>query len=415
LKPQEQVAHLFRHEYGKLVALLSKRVGMQHIDRIEDAVQWAMLQALDVWRIKKLPKSPSAWLYQVSYRHLLSEFRTINVRNKLLTQYSSTDVVETFEHEDTIFSGEMNDAMLRMLFIACHESIPLESQLVFTLKSLCGFSIKEISHRLFIKEANVYKRFNRAKQYLQSKNTDLDALSNDECVIRLSSVHSILYLLFTEGYLSSHVDLVIRQDLCEEAIRLTKLLIESHLGNVSNSHALLALMYFHLARINTRQNNLGELLLLEQQNRQQWNTTYISAGMHYLAKSAHGDLISRYHIEAGIAAEHCISPSFKQTRWDKITASYALLHQISSSPLQQLNQAIAMAEWQGPTAGLAILESLNMPDCLQSSYYWYAVHADLYFRRGEHELASQYAKQAITLAPSDGIKNLLSQRLSIKS
>jgi RNA polymerase sigma-70 factor (ECF subfamily) len=411
LNKQEEVAHLFRHEYGKLVALLVRRIGVHHIDLIEDAVQWAMAQALEFWCKEKAPNSPSAWLYQVAYRHILSEFRTVKHRSLLLSKHLPLEESEIIEDNEAFFSGEMSDSMLRMLFIACSNNNPIESQLVFTLKSLCGFNIREIALRLFISEANVYKRFSRAKKHLKNETLELDMLSNDEMLSRLPSVHRVLYLLFTEGYLSSHTDTAIRRDLCEEAIRLTRLLAESKIGDVANSYALLALMYFNLARINSRQNEFGVLLLLEQQDRNQWDKQQISVAMSLLAQSANGDSISRYHIEAGIAAEHCLSPSFEKTKWGKVVASYELLHNIAPSPLHLLNLAIATAEWKTPEAGLAVLKSADMPDWLERSYHWYAVRADLLFRCGELALADENADLAIAAAPTDSIKQLLFNRL----
>jgi RNA polymerase sigma-70 factor (ECF subfamily) len=411
LNPQAQVEHLFRHEYGKLVAQLMRRVGFQHIDAIEDAVQWAMTQALDSWCKGPTPKNPAAWLYQVAYRHLLSMFRSKKRRDSLLTENFLIEENEVLEHEEIPFIGEMSDSMLRMLFIACNDSIPIESQIVFTLKTLCGFSIKEISFRLFISEANVYKRFGRAKKMLKNQIVDLDLPSNAAAKERLPSVHRVLYLVFTEGYLSSHPDKAIRKDLCEEAIRLVTLLVETKLGDVPASCALLALMHFHLARIYTRADDLGTLVLFEQQNREQWDKEQISVGMAYLAQSAEGDTISRYHVEAGIAAEHCLSPSFKQTRWDNIVVSYELLERIAPSPLHLLNRAVAMAEWKGPQAALAIFNAEDIPNWLSRTYYWYAVQADLMFRCGDKTLGREYAEIAIDEAPTEHIKQLLHKRL----
>jgi len=205
--------------------------------------------------------------------------------------------------------------------------------------------------------------------------------------------------------------MAIRQDLCEEAIRLARLLVESKFGNVPDSHALLALMYFHFARIKARQDDCGALLLLEQQDRNQWDSEQTTIAMTYLAQSANGDTISRYHVEAGIAAEHCLSPSFNQTRWDKIVASYKLLERIAPSPLHQLNRAVATAEWQGPQAGLAVLQSANIPNWLNHSYYWHTVQADLLFRSGETALGKKQAELAIKAAPTESIKQLLNKRL----
>ncbi len=406
---QDQVAHLFRHEYGQLVALLVRRTSIHHLEAVEDAVQWAMTQALDLWKHSDTPNNPSGWLYKVAYRRLLSEFRANQRKQELLANSLEIDDYRLETPIDIPLSGEMHDSLLRMLFVACNDKVPVESQLIFTLKSLCGFSIPEISLRLFITEANAYKRFSRARQHLKNQTAALDTLKDAEIIDRLPSVHRVLYLVFTEGYLSSHPDTAIRKDLCEEAIRLTLLLSKSTLGDMPESYALLALMYFNIARINTRQDDSG-LLLLDQQDRSQWSTSYISMGLGCLERSARGETISRYHVEAGIAAEHCLSQSFVQTRWDKIVASYELLERIAPSPLHQLNRALALAEWKNPQEGLAVLISTDLPNWLERSYHWYAVLADLQYRCGEHALAHKNENLAIQTAPNNSIKKLLSKR-----
>jgi RNA polymerase sigma-70 factor (ECF subfamily) len=410
LKQHALVEHIFRHGYGLLVASLLRRVGVHQIGAVEDSVQFAMMQALDFWCRSGIPDNPSAWLYQVAYRQLLSEFRVSKRRKDLLTEQTTSANNIFVEQSEIPLPSEMDDSMLRMIYIACNEAIPLESQLVFTLKSLCGFSIKEIALRLFITEANVYKRFSRAKQYLQKQPIELDDLTHSNMTTRLPMVHRVLYLVFTEGHLSSHTDMVIRKDLCEEAIRLMLLISQSTIGTVPETHALLALMYFHLSRMDARQDNSGALLLLEQQDRSLWNKQYIAIGMGHLEKSAYGQTLSRYHVEASIAAEHCLAPSFNQTRWGRIVASYELLERISPSTFHRLNLAISTAEWQGPNAGLAILQSMDIPIKLSKSYHLNAVLADLQYRCGETTLAQKSAEQALQKAPTDNIKNLLRNR-----
>lgn len=424
-----RVEHIFRHEYGKLVAMLSQRIGISHVEVIEDAVQWSLAQALEFWCKKGIPTNPSAWLYQVAYRQVLTTLRDNKRHHELLTLNNALDAneaVATIEkgHDSSVsdvhnpqqlvtFSGELNDAMLRMLFVACHENMPIESQLVFTLKSLCGFSIKEIALRLFISEANAYKRFTRAKHYLKRQGDELSTLTDEEMKQRLPTVHRILYLVFNEGYLSSLSDTALRKDLCEEAIHLTQLLVDSTLGNTPEGYALLALMNFHIARLASRTDDVGALLLLEQQDRNQWNRAQIEQGMRCLEKSASGETLSRYHVEAGIAAEHCLAVSFEETCWKNIIAAYLLLEKISPSPLHILNRAIATAQGQSAQAGLAVLSASETPSWLDKSYYWYAVKAYLYSLNGEHQQNQAYAQRAIDAAPSDHIKQLLTQRFLI--
>ncbi|GDY24928.1 DNA-directed RNA polymerase sigma-70 factor [Agarivorans sp. Toyoura001] len=411
MKIDAHVEHLFRHEYGQLVALLVRRLGMQHLDMANDAVQWAMAQALEHWPKTKPPTTPSAWLYQVAYRHALSEIRGNQLKLQKLTRlHEQLDHAST-PPEDMPLSGELNDALLRMLFISCDEDLALESQLVFTLKSLCGFSIEEIAYRLFISEANTYKRYSRAKHYLQAQKIELDGVDVSTMASRLSAVHRVIYLMFTEGYLSSHKDLAIRHDLCEEAIRLGQALAKSTIGGSPETDALLALMLLNFSRIQARQNAQG-LVLLQEQNRTLWDQQIIRQGLAYLQRSASGESLSRYHVEAGIAAEHCLAPSYQQTDWQKVVQGYQLLEQIAPSPFHILNRAIAIAEWQGAAEGLRVLNAANFPVWLERSYHWFAVLADLQYRCGEIGQATNNAELALAQAPTENTKQLLLKRLS---
>src|SRR5207302_2542336 len=186
-------------------------------------------------------------------------------------------------------------------------------------------------------------------------------LTGEQCSSRLPAVNKTLYLLFTEGYLSSHAEMAIRRELCNEAIRLAAILAEYPVGQTPETFALLALMHLHAARMAARQDGSGGLLLLEEQNRELWDRQGIQVGLEWLGKSAQGDVFSRYHAEAGIAAEHCLALSFQETRWDRVVECYLLLERIAPSALHTLNRAVAVAEWQGPAAGLALLDGFAPP------------------------------------------------------
>lgn len=307
-------------------------------------------------------------------------------------------------------SIEFQNDILRMLFVCCHDAIPIESQLVFALKSLCGFSIREIAQRLFISEANAYKRFSRCRQYLKESSLSSWDLNQAAYKSRLPAVSQVLYLIFTEGYLSVNHSIGIRRELCEEAIRLTTILANHSAGQTPETFALLALMYLHISRMSARQSQSEGILLLEQQDRSSWNKHHIQVGLCWLEKSSSGDHFSRYHAEAGIAAEHCLATSFKQTRWDRIAENYLLLEQAAPSAIHRLNRAVAVAEWQGPAAGIAILDQFKPPSWLIGSYLWAAVLADLYQRNGDLLKAKTYRDNALTSAPSLAIKSLLQQR-----
>ncbi len=401
--------HFFRRAYSRLVAQLSRRVGTAYIEDIEDAVQTALTKALESWVAADVPPNPDAWLYQVAHNELMGTLRQATARRRLLQNRAAAFVEHKDAPEDAVISED--EDLLRMLFVCCDTHVPEASQLAFALKILCGFGVREIALRLFTSEANIYKRLTRARNRLREQPLEMDALDNTTYAERLPAVHRILYLLFTEGYLSAHATLAIRQELCEEALRLAGLLAAHRVGQVPETFALLALMELHAARMSARQDASGGLLLLEEQDRSRWDQARIGRGLAWLAKSADGDRYSRYHAEAGVAAAHCMAPSFEATEWDNIVACYELLEQVAPSAIHRLNLAVAMAEWKGPEAGLDVLISFQPPTWLTGSYLWGAVLSDLHRRAGHLEEAASYRVQALKLAPSPSIKALLERRL----
>lgn len=314
---------------------------------------------------------------------------------------------------ETFLAGEVRDDLLRMLFVCCDDAIPVESQLVLALKTLCGFSIREIALRLFASEDNVYKRLDRARSRLREVPFRAGELTSEQYSARLSAVHRILYLVFTEGFLSSHEEVAIRRELCDEAIRLATLLAEHPVGHAPETFALLALMHLHVARMTARQDSSGGLLLLAEQDRRCWDAERIQLGLEWLAKSSQGDRFSRYHAEAGVAAEHCLATSFAETRWERVVECYALLERIAPSAIHRLNRAIAVAEWRGPAEGLVVLEGFEPPTWLAGSYLWTAVLADLHRCAGNNESASRYREAAFQSAPTPAVRELLRRRLQI--
>jgi RNA polymerase sigma-70 factor (ECF subfamily) len=410
LSASEPVEHFFRHEYGRLVAALSRRVGVQNLEAVEDAVQSALMTALESWMVVGLPDNPSAWVFRVAHNNLIGDLRKQTRRRRILEQNAAVNIGNPEDGPRISLSGEVDDDLLRMLFVCCDDAIPLESQLVLALKTLCGFDVREIAIRLFTSEANVYKRLARARSRLREHPPRTDELP-EGCASRLSAVHKILYLLFTEGYLSSNAETAIRRELCSEAIRLATILAEHPVGRAPETFALLALMHLHAARTTARQNESGGLLLLEEQDRDLWDRREIEAGLSWLGKSAQGDVFSRYHAEAGIAAEHSLAPTFGETRWDRVVECYSLLERIAPSAIHRLNRAVAVAEWQGPAAGLALLEGFEPPTWLAGSYQWSAVLSDLHRRCGSDDAARRHRDVALELAPTPAVRELLQRRL----
>jgi RNA polymerase sigma factor (sigma-70 family) len=393
------------------VTVLVRRVGVRHLEIVEDAVQGALMTALSTWTARGLPSDPGAWLYSVARNQLIGELRREAGRLHILEQ-SALDLAEEGDGPAAShFPGEVRDDLLRMLFICCDDAIPRESQLVLALKTLCGFSTGEIALRLFTSEANVHKRLARARDRLRDVSPTVETPPLEALRSRLPSVHEVLYLLFNEGYLSAHAELAIRRELCDEAIRLATLLAEHAVGEMPETFALLALMHLHAARLAARLDGDGGLLLLEEQDRSLWERDRIGLGVAWLARAASGEAFSRYHAEAGIAAEHCLAPSFEQTRWQEIADLYVILERVASSPLHTLNRAVATAQGQGPNAGLAVLEGIVPPSWLVGSYLWDAVLGDLHRRSGNFELAQQHRERALASAPTKAVRDLLQRRL----
>ena len=406
----------FRHEHGRLVAMLSRRVGLHHLETVEDAVQSALLAAFERWTAAgQAPDDPSAWLYQTALNNVVGELRQRARRERLAEQHAredaDADAVAVADGPTASLQGDVGDDLLRMMFVCCDDAIPVESQLAIALRTLCGFDVREIAERLFTTEANVYKRLGRARARLRELGSWPDEVSPAELAARLPAVQGILYLLFTEGYLSSQAEGAIRSELCDEAKRLTLVLAEHPVGATPETFALLALMHLHAARMTARQDGSGGLVLLEEQDRSLWDPREIQLGLSWLATSATGSVFSHYHAEAGVAAEHCLAPSFEQTRWERIVECYALLERVAPSALHTLNRAVAVAEWRGPAEGLAALDGLEPPSWLAGSYQWAAVLADLHRRCGHHEEARRYRELAIASAPSQVVKDLLTRRL----
>ena len=401
--------HYFRHEFGRLVSVLSRRFGVHRVELCEDAVQTALLRAVQSWPQRGLPDDKSAWLYRVALNEVLGALR--RARRTDASVDDADHVVDDASAEEAVYlKHEVRDDQLRMLFICANPGIPRESQIVFALKILCGFSVEEIALRLFQSQEAIYKRLQRARAALRECIEELQP-GIEELASRLPAVLEILYLLFTEGYSSAQPDTLIRHELCEEAIRLGRLLEEHAVGAAPEVSALLALMYLDAARFDSRVDGTGGLLLLEEQDRALWDRDLIQIGISYLHRAARGEVFTRYHAEAAIAAEHCLAPTYKETRWGEIAHLYQMLESVTPSPINTLNRSIAIAEWQGPDAGLALLEALKPPPWLLGYYLWDATLGELYRRRGDRERATAHLTRALGAAPTHAERALLRRRL----
>lgn len=409
------VEHFFRHEYGRLVAALVRSFGVSHLELVEDAVQAAMLNALRSWGPKGAPANPGAWLARVARNQVLDAYRRRAVAARhTADEVATSDPAELLTPEaDPSFIDEVEDDQLRMLFVCCDEELPPDSQVALALKTLCGFSVSEIARRLLTTEVNVQKRLGRARARLMEHPPSFETPSPERLGTRLKAVQHVVYLLFTEGYSSAQPEQVVRRELCEEALRLGHLLVQNRVGDEPNSWALLSLMHFHVARLDSRVDATGALLLLEDQDRSLWNREHIQFGFELLQRATEKKAFSRYHALAAILAEHCFAPSFEATRWGEIVGLYEMLERIENNPLHTLNRAIAVAQVQGPDAALAIIEQVKPPAWLTGYYLWDASIGELLRRAGRLDGARRHLARALDVAPTNAERELISQRLRL--
>lgn len=412
----------FRREAGRIAASLVRRFGSAQLAAIEDAVQTALVRALDLWPHQGVPAEPGAWLQRVAHNALLTELRgERRAHERHHTLEAEVQLAPAHDRGPSAPASPFgpDDDLLHLLFVCCDPRLKTEAQLVLALRTLCGFNTKEIASRLLTSEANVRKRHQRALAILREVADGADAelgerlaveLDEGTLAARLPAVQLIVYLVLTEGYLSAQPDATIRSELCEEAVCLATLLTSHPISATPETMALLALAHLHTARLPGRVDAAGDLLLLAEQDRTTWDRARIAKGLAWLDRAATGAHFSRYHAEAGIAAEHCLAPSFAATRWDRIVATYEVLDAHTPSPLHTLNHAVALAELRGPTAGLELLARLDAPPRVAASYLFAAVEADLLWRAGQRAAATARRRAALAKAPNDAVRALLERR-----
>jgi len=406
------VGHLFRHESGKMAAVLTRIVGLQNLDLAQDLVQDTLLKAIHTWKIKGIPENPSAWLYTVAKRKALDAIRQQKIHTKIESELASA-----FQSEWTLapavqhlfFDHEIEDSQLRMMFACCHPAIPYESQLALTLKTLCGLSVSEIAHSFLTNDETIAKRLYRAREKIREENINLELPSAHTLLSRLETVLHTLYLLFTEGYNSSHPDQLIRHDLCEEAMRLCLLLTKKPLTDLSNTRALMALMCFQASRDDARLTSSGSIILLKHQDRGLWNQELIEKGNAYLNASAGGDAFSEYHLEAAIAANHARATSFETTDWKGILQLYELLSSIKSDPFVEMNKAIVLGLAESPEKGLEALKGIAG---LENNSIYHAALGDSHQQLKNSTEAKFYYTKAISLTRSKSEIELLQEKIT---
>jgi RNA polymerase sigma factor (sigma-70 family) len=406
--------HLFRHEAGKLVSVLTGIFGIDRLQLAEDVVQESLVRAMQTWPYYGIPRNPAAWITQTA-KHLALDL----IRREKVFRDKQSEVVAFIEQrsEDStaadvpLFDDEIKDNRLRLMFACCHPLIPEEAQTALALKTLCGFGTAEIARAFLTTEAAIAKRLTRARQRIQELRIPFEIPAGEELSIRLDSVLRTLYLLFNEGYKASSGASLIREELCSEALRLTTLLAGHRIGSQPRTHALLALMLFNAARLPARLDAEGNILRLKEQDRSSWNNVMIARGLFFLSQSAAGQEISAYHLQAAIAACHCTADDYASTDWSQILSLYDRLIELDDSPIVALNRAVAVANVHGPREGIATIEAMQIREPLDSYYLLYAVMAEFESQLNNFPAAASHLRRALQLTKMKSEKALLSKRL----
>jgi RNA polymerase sigma-70 factor (ECF subfamily) len=402
------VEHLFRHRYGRMVASLVRVLGAHRLDLAEDVVQEAMMRALRTWPAEGVPERPDAWVFRVA-RNLALD----TLRRSAVAARAEQELARWAADEPPPAAREgIADDTLRMMFTCCHPMVPPETRVPLVLKTVGAFGVSEIAAALLQKEGTIAQRLSRGKARLQALDVRFEVPPQHELPQRLPLVLEVLYLMFNEGYRAHRGHDLVRQDLVEEAVRLCALLLEDTATARPEVHALLALMLLLGARIPARTDALGELLTLAEQDRAQWDQSWLRCGFQHFRKSIGGDELSTYHCEAAIASIHAVAADYAATDWRRVLAEYDRLLQLADSPIVRLNRAVALAKVEGPAQGLAALRPLESERALDDYFLLPATAAYLHWQSGDCERAAALFEQALAMPSSAPEQRLLQRRLA---
>jgi RNA polymerase sigma factor (sigma-70 family) len=403
---------LFREEAGKLVSVLTRIFGIDRLELAEDAVQEALVRALRTWPYYGIPENPAAWITQTAKNLALDIVRREKrFRDKEPEIAASVDGFVL--SESPALDTEIKDDRLRLMFACCHQLIPQEAQTALALKTLCGFSTTEIAIAFLTTDAAIAKRLTRAHRRIRELRIPFEIPAGEELSIRLDGVLRTIYLLFNEGYKASSGENLVREELCDEAIRLAELLVQHPAGNQPKTHALLALMLLNAARIPTRVDSEGNLLRLKEQDRTRWDQSMIARGMFHFAQSAAGDELSEYHLQAGIAACHCAAKDYESTDWRQILSLYDRLVALDGSPVIALNRAVALGKIHGPQAGIAAVAAIRRSRKLKSYYLLYAVLGEFESQLDHKQAAAEHFRRSFELAETKSERAFLLKQLGV--
>ncbi|MGB2761335.1 MAG: sigma-70 family RNA polymerase sigma factor [Maribacter stanieri] len=401
------VDHLFRHHYGKMVAILTRFFGLSYIETIEDAVQDTFIKATSQWRTK-IPDNPEGWLNRVAKNRTIDILRSIQAeKNRNL---SITTGASSLQIDELFLDHEVADSQLRMIFVACHPSLHPSEQIAFALKTISGFSIKEIAAALLTKEETIVKRLTRAKKSIKENNIQFKYPAPEAIPERMVRVMEVIYLTFNEGFHSTNKEKLIKEDLCGEAIRLCQLLLKKEQFRSGSLYALFALLCFHMSRLESKVSSDNQIVNLEHQDRTKWYFPLIKMGNSAMLKAMDYDDTSVYHYEAAIASEHLNAKKFEDTNWKKISYWYEQLYTFEPNMFTLLNHATVCLQLSDFEKTHQLLKSIDVAELGQRAYLYYGCYAEYYMKIGEKDLSISFLDKALL-----GTSNMLEKEfLTIK-
>jgi RNA polymerase sigma-70 factor (ECF subfamily) len=350
--------HLFRRQAGRTVSCLAGLLGFEHLQLAEDAVQEAMLRAVQTWPFHGAPEKPEAWLFRVAHNHAISVLRRSTRFETKTGELIAALEARTQCVEDVDIEQNLRDDELRMIFMCCHPELTPDARVALSLKLVSGFSIDEIARIFMAEENTIAQRLVRAKRLIRERSLPLLMPHNAELPDRLNSVLEVIYLMFSGGYAAHTGEELIRRDVCLEALRLGQLVASSSMTG-PRVDALVALMALQAARLPARTDAAGDLVLLEEQDRSLWESELIALGFYYFDRSVAGDEISQWHVQAAIAATYAAAESSEAIDWPAILGHYDQLLEMTASPVVALNRAVAVVKVHGAEAALAALAPLE--------------------------------------------------------
>jgi RNA polymerase sigma factor (sigma-70 family) len=402
---------VWRIESAKLIAGLTRIV--RDVGVAEDLAQDALVAALERWPESGVPDNPGAWLMATAKHRAIDRLR----RNKLLDRKHTEigrDLEDRLESPEpslhAAIDDQVGDDLLRLVFIACHPVLSTEARVALTLRLLGGLTTAEIARAFLVPEPTIAQRIVRAKRTLAEARVPFEVPRGAELAARLSSVLEVIYLVFNEGYSATAGDDWVRPALCEEALRLGRILA-GLAPDEPEVHGLVALMEIQASRLRARVGPSGQPVLLLDQDRGRWDQLLIHRGLAALERAeAHGGALGPYTLQAAIAACHARAHAAEETDWTRIVALYDALGQLSPSPIVELNRAVAVAMAFGPAAGLELADELVSERSLEGYHLLPAVRADFLVKLGRHDEAVSELERAASLTRNTRERELLLAR-----